>query len=364
MSDATRNHTLAHHPVYPNALGMPLDFGDAAREYAAAREKAVVFDLSQRTQLAVSGADRVKFLNNFCTNDLMKLTEGSGCEAYLTNVKGRVLADLFVAVAKHQLMIDAEPLAAETILPHLERYIITEDVTLIEEIAAAAKLFVTGPQAAALLAISLDATAIEQLETYQHCQVPFVQMDISFWRVDWFQTSGYLITADQQSITCILKQCLTAGVRQAGFSAYEALRISSGWPCFGCDFSDDNLPQEVFGHQHAVSFTKGCYLGQEPIARLDAMGHTNKQLALLQLMTFDCFSLDPTSGFAIETAEQQVIGQITSIACIPGDTTAYAFGFVKRGYEKVGTQLIVRSSLTEESQKVNTVTFEAVVSAS
>ena len=126
----------------------PLHFGSAREEYVAATTQAAVFDLSDRTLLELSGSDRVRFLHNFCTNDVKRLKTGQGCEAFVPNVKGRVLGHVWIDATEPSLWIDADPAQAEHLVPHLERYVINEDVTIADRTADWGELLVVGPEAA------------------------------------------------------------------------------------------------------------------------------------------------------------------------------------------------------------------------
>ena len=114
----------------PPSAPAAMHFGDADSEHTAAREGAVVFDLSDRTQIEITGKDSSDFLHNFCTNDIKKLQPGEGCEAFITNVKGRVQGHVFVFAGPDMLWLDTVPGQEDAICDHLNRYIITEDVTL------------------------------------------------------------------------------------------------------------------------------------------------------------------------------------------------------------------------------------------
>jgi len=349
-SESPENQSLVRRPQFPNPLEMQLDFGDAAEEYTAATNEAAIFDVSSRTQITVTGTDRVKFLNNFCTNDLPGIPAGAGCPAYITNVKGRVLGQINIAVLEDSLIIDSVPGAATSILPHLERYIITEDVTLTDQTENTGKLFLTGPQSGSRLAAGLADPSVLNLEPFQHYQISHENSNILISRRDWFGTPGYLFITEQTHVAELNSLLEASGCKRAGYLAYEALRISSGYPCYGVDFSEGNLPQEILRYQDAVSFTKGCYLGQEPIARLDAMGHTNKQLVVLQLSLPESFDFVKPLQAEIYAPDGTIVGQLTSVATVPDEPTAYAMGFVKAGFQHSETVLSLRIQ-TEENFK-------------
>src|SRR5688572_19506571 len=113
-----------------NSYPLPANHGDPAAEYRAAREAAALFGVSDRTQIEIAGSDRVKLLHNFCTNDIKRLQPGDGCEAFITNVKGRVLGYVFIFVGSESIWLDSAPNTETGLLAHLGKYVLIEDVEL------------------------------------------------------------------------------------------------------------------------------------------------------------------------------------------------------------------------------------------
>jgi hypothetical protein len=147
-----------------------------------------------------------------------------------------------------------------------------------------------------------------------------------------------------------LWQELTAsGIRPGGAEAFHAHRIESGFPLFGLDLTDDNLAQEAARTQRAISYTKGCYLGQEPIARIDALGHVNRELRILRLNSAS--ALEP--GVVIQAENGREIGEITSSTAVPGEDRSVALGYVRSSHAKPETTVIVRADDREISATVS-----------
>lgn len=311
---------------------MPDGQDDARTEYSAAQHSCAQFDLADRVQIEIGGNDRVKFLNNFCTNDVARLQAGQGCEAFVTNVKGRLLGHVFVFVAPDAIWIDSGPGCETPLLEHLDRYIITEDVTLTSRSAEFAQLLVSGPQAAAMLA----AAGVEEaasLELYAHLMATLGEHPAAVRRVDWLLQPGFLISVAREQFDATADRLAAAGVQRGGGMVFEALRIEAGFPRYGIDLSEENLAQEAARTKRAISFVKGCYLGQEPIARLDAMGHTNRELRVLRIES----DVVPDAGAAIHAAEKdEEIGRVTSAAISPASSQAVALGFVRSGFHAPG----------------------------
>lgn len=316
----------------------------------SALESAVVFDLSGRTHLALRGNDRVAFLHNFCTNNIRRLVPGTGCEAFLCNAKGRVLGHVTVFAEHDQLLLDSVPGAAATLASHLDRYIIREDVTLHDLSLETGKLYLTGPQAPQLLGTWLHASA-EEFDRLSLCQswnsaTPAGQQP-SIRRVDWLGSPGFLISGPIAAMEQCRQELFKHGVVEGTDAVWEALRIAAGWPVYGYDINDEHLPQEVARNERCLSFTKGCYLGQEPIARLDALGHTNRELRRLKGMG-PCPAL-PAELVAAGSGEN--VGKLTSVATACAGTGWVGLGYLKTKWTHSGALVQIRDS-SETAQVV------------
>ncbi len=251
------------------------DFGDVAAELAAARQAAVVIPLWEFCRLRISGRDRAKFLHNFCTNDVKGLPSGRVCEAFFTDVKARILAHGFVlaADAYHEIrMLTRSP---DALRNHLERYIITEDV-VVEASAGTQQTFViAGPDAATIIGLQ-EANPLTW-SIFEHAG------DATVLSAEWDGTPVCFLSVDGEHSVAAWQRLTGAGARPAGMRVFDSLRIRERFPVIGRDLSSDNLAPEAGRDATAVCYTKGCYLGQEPIARIDAMGHVNRRLTALQI---------------------------------------------------------------------------------
>jgi folate-binding protein YgfZ len=322
-------------------------FGDPRAEYAAARDDCAMFDVSQRSQIEVTGADRVKFLHNFCTNDIKVLMPGQGCEAFCTNVKGRVVGHIFAFCDDASLWVETVEDAAATLLPHLDRYIITEDVQLHDRTALYGELFVSGPRAAERLAgAGIDVAA---LQIFEHFMAHLDGVPVVVRRVDWLLQPGYLLSVAREKLSIIWERLVSNSIRPAGSTAFDVLRIEAGFPQYGVDVGDDNLAQEVNRTPQAISFTKGCYLGQEPIARIDAMGHVNRALRTVRLEP----GVLPKRGAVVVSPEDgKEIGAVTSSARLADDEQAVALAYLRSHFLAAGTKVAVRDGVTTAAATV------------
>ena len=288
-----------------------------------------LFDLSGRTQVELTGADRAKFLHGFCTNNIQRLEPGQGCEAILTNIKGKAVGHVFVFATTTSLWLDTVTGQAETIITHLDRYLIREDVTFHDRSNELGALFLTGPHAAQLLMLD------EGLPPYGHVERESFGQPFVIRRADLFHQPGFLISLPLTARDAMQRSLLAVGVVSGSSDLFESLRIAAGFPLFGRDITDENLAQEVARTPQCISFTKGCYLGQEPIARLDALGHTNRELRRVRFTT-DSPVTPGTKLFAAESDDEA--GVLTSVAPLRNEAgETLALGYLKTKFGKPDT---------------------------
>ena len=293
----------------------------------AARTSVAVFDLSDRTQIEITGADRVRFLHSFTSNDIKSLKPGQGCETFVTSLKGKVVAHVFVFCGENSLWLDGTPGQQHAIIGHLGKFLLVDDVQLIPRSDERGELFVTGPVAAQLL--QLD----EGTQVGTTIQRETENLSIQIRRVDLLGVPGFLMSVPREQIERVKLSLCGLGVAEGTRELFEFLRIEAGYPVYGVDITDDHLAQEVARTKQCVSFDKGCYLGQETIARLDALGHTNRELRRLQFES----SVAPTMGTVVyDLAGITEVGTITSAAAeTSGDPaqasqSIVALGMIKR----------------------------------
>ena len=288
-----------------------------------------LFDLSGRTQVELTGADRAKFLHGFCTNDIQRLEPGQGCEAILTNIKGKAVGHVFVFATATALWLDTVAGQAETITTHLDRYLIREDVTFHDRSNELGELFLTGPHAAQLLMLD------EGLPPYGHVERESFGQPFVIRRADLFHQPGFLISLPLTARNAMQRSLLAVGVVSGSSDLFESLRIAAGFPLYGRDITDENLAQEVARTPQCISFTKGCYLGQEPIARLDALGHTNRELRRVRFAT----DSPVTPGMKLFAADSEdEAGVLTSVAPLRNEAgETLALGYLKTKFGKPDT---------------------------
>ena len=289
-------------------------------------------DFSSRTQIEMIGNDRAKVLHGLCTNDIQRLQPGQGCEAFLTNIQGKTIGFVNVFCLDDSLVLETVPDQTEHIIASIDRYIIREDAELIGRTGEWGQLLISGEQAAELLGSLVDIELPAQALGSTSAAVAGIQAVVH--RVSHCDPIGFLVrvpTAEKQQL---IEALAAAGAVARSPQAVEIGRIEMGTPLFGQDITDENLPQEVNRDLQAISFTKGCYLGQETVARIDALGHVNRKLVRLH------FSGDqvPTPGTRIEQDGKR-LATITSSCFSERLGHPVALAYVRRGQEREGNEI-------------------------
>ncbi len=306
-----------------------LSFGDPAVEYQATRQGVGVANVSDRTQIRLTGEDRSSFLHNLCTNDIRKLSAGSGCEAYLLNSQGRILGYVHVFAEEDSLVVDSDPGHSEALLAQLDRYLIREKVELSDASEGWGQLLLIGPKADECLAgLNVTTPAIAPLS---NCKASIAGHTVRLRRTTLGSQTNLLVVVQRDALFEVWNTLREAGAVPIGASTVETCRIEAGSPIYGLDINERSLPQEVARDQQAISFTKGCYIGQETVARIDARGHVNKFLVGVQ---FEGQEL-PAAETSLSDNSGEV-GTVTSSSFSPTLNAPLALAYVKRGFDGEG----------------------------
>ncbi|MCA9213613.1 MAG: folate-binding protein YgfZ [Planctomycetales bacterium] len=283
----------------------------------------------RRTRIEVSGSDRASFLHNFCTNDIKKLTPGEGCEAFFTNVQGKTICHGFLFAQDDSIVIDTVADQGEFLVTHLDRYLITEDVKLADRSSEFATLAVGGPTLPAVL----ERLGLSVPEKYcQHRAGIVADATVSIFRVNVTSDISCFLTLAAQRVEAVVNVFLEFGAEHCDETAFTLARVRNGFPEFGADVTNANLPQEVDRDTLAISFTKGCYLGQETVARLDALGHVNR---ILRRVSIDCSSGPPQPQDKI-LFDGKEIGWFGSVVC--SGEHHEAFAYLRTEHAAAGTE--------------------------
>jgi folate-binding protein YgfZ len=330
---------------------MKMDTQDYVAEYNALKTSAGVLNLSSRSRLVLTGADRVRFLHGQVTNDIKRLRVGEGCYAALTTAKGKMESDLYIYCLQDELLLDFEPGLTEKVTARLEKYIVADDVQVVDVSPHYRLLSVQGPKAADVLrgaALGPDFPA----KPLNFVKIAATEGEIYVMNQSRTGAVGFDIFAPVAEITLGRKLLLAteaAGGNACGIAALETARIEAGIPRFGVDMDETSFPQECGIEERAVSYTKGCYIGQEVLNRIHTMGHVNRTLCGLRLA--DELKALPAKGDRLFSAEKEV-GHVTSAVTSPSSQKNLALALLRNEVSRAGTKLKVKTGAGESSATV------------
>ena len=311
----------------------------ARAEYEAVRggAGAGLFDLSTRGRIEVSGAEAVQFLNGLVTNDMKALAAGAWMYAALPNVQGRLLALARVLrpTAAETFLFETEAATRERVHQSLARFTLAGDFRVRELTDETVQLSVQGAQASAIIERALGREAA-QLERLRAAAVTWREHALTIARATDTSEDGLELIGSREACAELRAALVAAGAQSCGADALEVLRVEAGLPRYGVDMTETNIVSE-FVPADAISYTKGCYVGQEIIARIHWRGHVAKKLAGL-LFADDAV---PAPGALIATADGKEIGRITSAVFSPRLGRAVALGYVKYDYLAPETEVRV-----------------------
>lgn len=277
------------------------------------REGCGLLDRSQRGKLALTGGGAAEFLNGQVTNDVEKLAPGEGCYAAFLTHKGKMLGDLRILRTHAELLLDTERVALQSLFDMIRRFKVGFEVELHKRTLESALLSLVGPRAREIAIAALDAGTppAESLPpSIEHAHVAASVAGQPVRLICTARPDGLDVLCAAQSTEAVRSALIEAGAEPVGEAAAEVLRIEQGEPRYGIDLDESVIPQEAGLNERAVSFTKGCYVGQETVARLHYRGKPNRQLRGLLL------SEPSASGQEIRTGER-VLGRIGSVALSP-----------------------------------------------
>ena len=314
-------------PSEPSDVTCASDYGDVRAEFQSLLSGCGLYDLSARAKIAVTGSDRVRWLNGMATNNVRDLSPGHGVYAFLLNAQGRIQADLYVFQRGDSLLVDAERGQREKVLQLFDRYIIADDVEIADVSDKLTALGLSGPESRNILeraGITVpDLASLELCSPKCNCACECLQCTLV--RGDDTAGTSYQLWLAPDTLKSTWDALVAAGATPVGADALELRRISFGLPKFGVDIRERDLPQET-GQTRALNFIKGCYLGQEIVERIRSRGAVHRQ--------FTAFAVegtlpDPASKIV---ADEKEVGEITSSAILPlpnGDRPV-ALGYLRR----------------------------------
>lgn len=329
---------------------LPEHFGDPAAEYRTLREAAGLLDRGTAGLLRLTGADRVRFLNGMITNDVKALAPGGGLYAALCSPQGKVLGDLRVLALEDALLLLCEASCRARVAQTLERFIIADDVKVTDASGEVAVLGCYGPRSSEVLARAAGSPAPE-LAPHHHAEMTMGEAIVRVVATPFLGVPGFDVLVPAEAAAGVAERVLEAltavGGRPAGHAAFEAVRVEAGTPWYGLDFDENTLPQEAGLEATAISFAKGCYIGQETVARIHFRGHVNRRLTGLCLQG----EALPARGSRVRRGEADV-GWVTSAVRSPAHGRPVALAMLRREAAEPGTSLTVEADGTRLTAEV------------
>jgi tRNA-modifying protein YgfZ len=316
----------------------------SAVAYEAARHGAGLISRADRGRIVVSGADRASYLQGLLTNDIVALTAGHGCYAAYLTAQGRMIADLHVYELGDVILLTLHHDVKDAVLAKLDQFIFSEDVQLGDVTDSFDQIAVVGPDAAPIVGpiLAVDAGALRALPEHGNLRAGSAIVT----RVDDTGEPGFDVYVERAGADAFRGQLVTAGAVAVDASTADALRIEGGVPLFHRDMDEETIPLEAGIESRAISFTKGCYVGQEVVIRVLHRGHGRVARKLVGLT----ISGDrvPAAGAPIR-ADDREVGAITSAAWSPGLHRPIALGYVHRDFTTPGRNVSVDGADAEVS---------------
>lgn len=314
------------------------DYGDPRAEYDHALKAVGLYHARTRGLIEITGGDRASWLHNLVTNAVKNLQPGEGNYAFAANVKGRILFDGNIIVLADRIWFDIDRRYSPKAMAHFDRYIISEDVRLTDRSDEFCRLALLGPMAPDV-AGGLGATHAGNMASVGSTSVPLAGKHRLLVRHDFAGVTGLELYIDADDAVTCWERLLEIGrtvLRPVGHAAVEVLRIEAGLPVYGLDIDEEVLPAETQQIERAVSYVKGCYLGQEIVERMRSRGGLARKLVGLRL----------SGGAGVQhgsvlKAEGAEVGRLTSTCESYATGGTIGLGYVKLAHAKPGTVLAV-----------------------
>jgi len=316
---------------------LPDDFGDWQREYWFAHKSVALIDKNYRTYLSFTGPDRVRYLNAILTNNIKDLKPSHGNVSLLLNPQGRILAEIETYALPESLFCVSYVMIRERLIEALDKYIIMDDVTLADDTHRFGTLALEGPASATIVSelTGLDLNSQAELAR-QNVRVGTIPCTIIRRSPGRFVGAEFLVErAHLEGLWQTLQEKSRAAAGgPTGYSALSALRLEQGIPWFSYDFGEKQIPHEAALENSHISFTKGCYTGQEIVERVRSRGQVNRRRVGLRFTG----EAVPSPG-EILTSDGKEAGFVTRAAFAPALSSSIGMGYVRKENNSTGSQL-------------------------
>ncbi len=342
-----------------NGLQVVETYGDSSAEYHALVDRAGVLDFGFRGRLCLTGADRIRFLHGQVTNDINRLEPGQGCYALVVNAKGRIESDLNVYRLPEELLLDFEPGMAGSLAQRLEKYIVADDVQVVDVAPIYGLLTVQGPKAEAVVR---NLAMFDQIP-----HAPFLSIkrvvsgfgELHLANQPRLRSTGFDLFAPAEALGLLLEKLIESARAErggpAGWEAFETARVEAGIPRFGVDMDGATFPQECGLETRAMSYSKGCYIGQEVLNRIHTMGHVNRLLRGLRL-TGDRADVAAKGDKLFRGTTE--VGHVTTVVRSPKLGATISLGYLRKDAWPAGMKLNLRTRSGDVEATVTDLPFQ------
>ena len=309
---------------------IPASYGDAVAEHLTCRESAVVIDLSHRGNLCFSGPDTEEFLHRMLSNRVQELGPGEGAYNTFLTRQGKFISDMYLYKFESSVVASVAPGMAETLAEEIDRFIIMDQVEVTDETETSFCIGLFGPDSAEI--ITKAGMGAPSTEEHGHTN----SGDMMIARELWTGEDGYLLLGPRDEAESAWRALSDTGVKSAGIAALDSLTLEAGVPLFGKDMTAAVNPMQAGLEEKAIDFEKGCYIGQEVIAKIKYLGQVNRGLVGLKI------SGETTPGAGADVySDEKNIGSITRSAYCPTTNAILAFSYLPRTQMEPGTHVKV-----------------------
>lgn len=311
------------------------------RAYDAARHHAATVDRSAHGRIVVSGADRASYLQGLLTNDIEALKAGQGCYAAYLTAQGRMIADLYVYELGDVMLLTLDGGVKDAVLAKLDQFIFSEDVQLGDVTATFAQIGVIGPDAATIVSRLLTGAPVDALSAlveHGNLRAEWNGEPAIVTRVTDTGEPGFDVFVAAPARGAFETALASAGVAVLDQQTADAIRLEAGVPVFRRDMDEDTIPLEAGIETRAISFSKGCYVGQEVIIRVLHRGHGRVARRLVGVV-FD--GEQALAGDSVVRVGDREVGRVTSSAMSPALNRPIALAYLHRDFVTPGVAVSV-----------------------
>jgi folate-binding protein YgfZ len=327
---------------------LPDDFGDWKREYFLAKQNVALIDKNHRAYISFTGPDRTRYLNAILTNNIKDLQPSQGNISLLLNPQGRILAEIETRAELERLFCVSYGMIRERLIETLDKFIIMDDVTLTDDTGRYGTLSLEGPAASKLIRelAGTDLDSVGEIVSVD-AKVESIPCTVTRKTFSGFPGADILIAGEnlQSMWKILLAKTKAFGGGPMGYTALSALRLEQGVPWFGYDFGEKQIPHEAGLETSHISYTKGCYTGQEIVERVRSRGQVNRRRVEL------IFSgTGVPSAADVLSAEGKEVGFVTRASALPSRGFAIGMGYLRKENNAIGSEVEWTGGMTKVSK--------------